>query len=144
MTPITVHEAGKWTSQSKEFNDSQQTDALTSAVLLQSHFFFWINCQITLLPLQLCGTAVETSRQSELLGSAALSSPVSIWAARVTFTVMQLRCTVSVLFRGEWGSVWFNNLVHLSWKGGTRSIFNGFSSVLCFKDEWFLYFHLNY
>lgn len=144
MTPVTVHEAGKWTSQSKDFNDSQQIGTFMSAVLLQSLFFSRINCQITLLPLQLYGTAVEMSRQSELLGSAALSSPVSVWAARVTFTVMQLRCTVSVLFRGEWGSVWFNNRVHLSWKGGILGIFNGFSSVLRFKDEWFLYSHLNY
>lgn len=100
-----------------------------------SPFFFRINCQITLSPLQLRGTTVETSRQTELLGSAALSSPVGVWAApRVTFSVTQLRYTVSVLFRGEWGSVWFNNLVHLSWKGGIPSIFNGFLSVLCFRE----------
>lgn len=67
---------------------------------------------------------------NELPGSATLSSPVSVWAApRMTFTVTQLRCTVSVLFRGERSSVWFNNLVHLSWKGGIPSVFDGLSSL---------------
>lgn len=137
MTPITVHEAGKWMSHSKDcMTPSRQTHSFSlSAVLLRSPFFSQINCQIMLSPLQLRGCTVEMSRQSELLGSAALSSPVSVWAAPwVTFGVTQLRCTVSVLFRGEWGSVWFNNLLHLSWKGGILSIFNGFSSVLCFRE----------
>lgn len=121
----------------KRLHDSQQTDAFTLSICRfpSVPFFSRINCQITLSPLQLRGTTVETSRQTELLGSAALSSPVGVWAAlRVTFSVTQLRCTVSVLFRGEWGSVWFNNLVHLSWKGGIPSIFNGFLSVLCFRE----------
>lgn len=131
----------------KRLHDSQQTDAFTFSVgpFYFGLIFFRINCQIMLSPLQLRGTTDETSCQLELLGSAALSFPVSVWAApRVTFSVTQLRCTVSVLFRGEWGSVWFNNLVHLSWKGSIPSIFNGFSSVLCFREQLFLCFHLNY